>query len=65
LKRSAACLRRVQSSSLGIFRIERLAQFLSLDDVRSWALKILASMAQLSQDERRHVLQPATKVNRA
>ncbi|HEV3256988.1 MAG TPA: hypothetical protein VG013_08930 [Gemmataceae bacterium] len=35
----------------------------SKDDVRSWALKILASMAQLSQHERRRVLQHAMKVN--
>jgi hypothetical protein len=35
----------------------------SKDDVRSWALKILESMAQLSQHERRRVLQHAMKVN--
>lgn len=32
--------------------------------VRSWSLKVLALMAELSQDQRRRVLDHALKVNR-
>jgi hypothetical protein len=34
------------------------------EGVRSWALKALALMAELTQDQRRHVLEHALKVNR-
>jgi hypothetical protein len=34
------------------------------EDVRSWALKILAQMSSLSQEQRRRALEHALKVNR-
>jgi hypothetical protein len=50
-----------QRKQLGI-RTPRESDF-SKDDVRSWALKILASMATLSRAERARVLAHAQKVN--
>ena len=35
----------------------------SQEEVRSWALKILAAMAGLTRDERNRVLRHAAKVN--
>lgn len=35
----------------------------SQEDVRSWALKILAAMAGLTREERNRVLRHANKVN--
>lgn len=40
----------------------RTSQF-SKDEVRSWALRVLAEVATLSQDQRRRVLEHAVKVN--
>ena len=39
-------------------------QNFSKDSTRSWALKVLALMAELTQDQRRRVLEHALKVNR-
>ena len=36
----------------------------SKESVRSWSLKALAMMSELSQDQRRRVLEHAMKVNR-
>jgi hypothetical protein len=39
-------------------------QSFSKETVRSWSLKTLALLAELSQDQRRRVLEHALKVNR-
>lgn len=39
-------------------------QSFSKEAVRSWSLKTLALLAELSQDQRRRVLEHAMKVNR-
>lgn len=39
-------------------------QNFSKETVRSWSLKTLALLAELSQDQRRRVLEHALKVNR-
>ena len=51
-----------QLRKLGI-RKPRKQQF-SKEGVRSWSLKVLAELAELSQDQRRRVLEHALKVNR-
>jgi hypothetical protein len=50
-----------QRKQLGV-RIPRETDF-SKDEVRSWALKVLAGMANLSRQERDRVLKHALKVN--
>ncbi|MGH7177242.1 MAG: hypothetical protein ACREJC_07675 [Tepidisphaeraceae bacterium] len=47
---------------LGI-KTPRSSQF-SKDQVRTWALKVLAAIADLKQDQRRRVLDHALRVNR-
>lgn len=44
-------------------RMPRRSGF-SKESVRSWSLKALALMSELSQDQRRRVLEHAMKVNR-
>jgi hypothetical protein len=50
-----------QRKQLGI-KLPRQTEF-SKEEMRSWALKVLASMAQLSRTERGRVLKHALKVN--
>ena len=50
-----------QRKQLGVLT-PRQSKF-SKEACRSWALKILASMASLSRQERDHVLKHALKVN--
>jgi hypothetical protein len=50
-----------QRKQLGV-RLPRQQKF-SKEDVRRWALKVLATVAHLTQDERARVLAHATKVN--
>lgn len=50
-----------QRKQLGV-QAPRQTDF-SKDEVRSWALKVLASMASLSRAERDRVLKHALKVN--
>lgn len=47
---------------LGISRPRQTA--FSKDRVRTWSLKTLAVLAELTQDQRRRVLEHALKVNR-
>ena len=46
---------------LGITKTRK--QTFSKDRVRSWSLKCLALMAELTQDQRRRVLEHAMKIN--
>jgi hypothetical protein len=50
-----------QRKQLGV-RMPRRAEF-TKEEMRSWALKVLASMAGLSHAERDRVLKHALKVN--
>ncbi len=50
-----------QLKQLGV-KAPRKSKF-AAEDVRSWALKVLALMAGLTRDERDRVLRHATKVN--
>ena len=51
-----------QRKQLGIRKPRETA--FSKDELRGWALKVLALMANLSRSERDRVLQHALKVNR-
>jgi hypothetical protein len=44
-------------------KLPRKTSFIK-ESVRSWSLKCLAMMAELSQDQRRRVLEHAAKLNR-
>jgi hypothetical protein len=54
-------LRPEQRKQLGV-RMPRQTEF-TKEEMRSWALKVLASMAGLSRAERDRVLKHALKVN--
>ena len=47
---------------LGIRKLR--TQDFTKESVRSWSLKMLALLAELTQDQRRRVLEHALKVNR-
>jgi hypothetical protein len=51
-----------QLKELGI-KMPRKTTF-TKEDIRSWALKILAQMSCLTQEQRRRVMEHALKVNR-
>jgi hypothetical protein len=51
-----------QARKLGI-RKPKAGGF-SKENVRSWALRVLAELASLTQDQRRRVLDQAQRVNR-
>ena len=51
-----------QLKTLGIKRPR--GQKFSKESTRSWSLKVLAQIAELTQDQRRRVLEHALKVNR-
>jgi hypothetical protein len=48
---------------MGVPRRDKAAGF-SKEQVRSWAIRVLAEMSGLSQEQRRRVLEFAAKVNR-